>query len=97
MLRSAGYSVQEAESAIVAAPFVRRGRCDVVVLGQLLPITHKRVLAAAAMARGMFVVTISEDREIERDLVRANAYLDPLHPTELLTVLRESVAKRRAA
>jgi hypothetical protein len=97
MLESAGYSVEEAENAIDAAPFVRPGRCEVLVLGQLVPIHHKRVLAAAALVMGMFVVTICEDCEIERNIVRANAYVDPLRPTDLLKVLKEAGRLPRAA
>jgi hypothetical protein len=97
MLRSAGYNVHDAESVLDAAPLIRRGCIEVLVLGQLVRIQHRRVLAAAAMARGTFVVTMCDDCEIERSLVRADAYLDSLCPTRLLQVLREAEKMRRAA
>jgi hypothetical protein len=97
MLQSAGYVVEEAETAVSAGPLLRSRRCEILVLGQLVPIQHKRVLAAAAIALGVFVVTICEDCEIEREMVRADSYLDSLCPTRLLKVVEEAEARQRAA
>jgi len=95
MLTCAGYAVTEADDVIHAAPLLRKSHFDVLVLGQMIPVRHKRVIAAAALVMGIYVVNICEDCEIERDLVRANAYLDPLAPIRLLHLLNEQSFGRR--